>query len=163
MCDVMEKNSIRVIISPAVTNLALADAWSQLLSQYDSLRLQAEGGWNKTQFLGVLNCFIIHHRELSERFPHDYGKWELPLVERAHVIAKEGRPIPPVRGTDFLGADEMGNKTACWKELLNTYCRIHGSLKVEWRAWKDNEYQEFLATIEKLRSTLALINLHREV
>lgn len=158
-----KKNSIRVINSPEVTNLVLADAWSQLLSQYDSLRPQAEEGWNKTQFLGVLNCFIVHHRELSERFPHDYGKWEQFLVERAYVNAKEGRPIPPGTETDFSGVDKTGHKAACWKGLLNTYCRIHGSLNVEWRAWSDNEYLEFLATIEKLRSTLALINLHRKV
>ncbi len=158
-----KKDPIRVIMSPEITNLALADAWSQFVSQYDCLRAQAEGGWNKTQFIGVLNCFFVHHRELSERFPHDYGKWEQPLVERAHENAKEGRPIPPARETEFSGADEMGNNAACWKELLNTYCRIHGSLKVEWRAWNDNEYREFLATIEKLRSALALIILHREV
>jgi hypothetical protein len=158
-----KKDPIPVIISPEIANLALADAWSQLVSQYDCLRAQAEGAWNKTQFIGVLNCFFVHHRELSERFPRDYGKWEQPLVERAYENAKEGRPILPAREMKFSGADEMGNKAACWKELLNTYCRIHGSLKVEWRAWNDNEYREFLATIENLRSALALINLHREV
>jgi hypothetical protein len=158
-----KKDPIRTFISPEVTNLALADAWSQLLSQYDSLRPQGEGGWNKTQFIGVLNCFFVRHRELSERFPYDYGKWEQPLVERAYEDAKEGRPIPSVKETDFSSVDEMENKAVCWKELLTTYCRIHGSLKVEWRSWNDYEYWEFITTIEKLRNALALINPHREV
>ncbi len=54
-----KKDPIRVIMSPEITNLALADAWSQFVSQYDCLRAQAEGGWNKTQFIGVLNCFFV--------------------------------------------------------------------------------------------------------
>lgn len=156
-----KKDPIRIISTPNEINLSLEDAWSQLLSQYDFLRAQAEGGWNKTHFLGVLNCFFVQHRELSERFPHDYGKWEEPLVETAFANAKEGRPTPPSRETDFSGLDGMGDKAACWKELLNTYCRIHGFLKVEWRAWNDNEYREFLATIDKLRSSLALTNPDR--
>ena len=158
-----KKDSIRISVLPEVTNLALAEAWSQFLIQYDSLRPHAEGEWNKTQFIGVLNCFFVHHRALSERFPHDYGKWEQPLVDRAYLNAKEGRTILPIKEMDFSGVDELESKAACWKELLNTYCRIHGSLKVEWRAWNDNEYREFLATIEKLRTALALIDLHREV
>lgn len=158
-----KKDPNRTIIAPEVTDLALAEAWSQFLSQYDSLRALAEEGWSKTRFIGVLNSFVVRHRKLSEQYPHDYGKWEGPLVESAYLNAKEGRPIPPGRETDFLGGDEVENKAACWKELLNTYCQIHGSLKVEWRAWNDIEYREFLATIDKLQSALALNHLPRDV
>jgi len=97
------------------------------------------------------------------RCPVLYGKWEKPLVEAAYVNAKEGRPHPPAKETDFSRLDETESKVACWKELLNSYCRIHGSLQVEWRAWNDNDYREFFATIDKLRSTLTLANAHQKV
>lgn len=129
-----KKDSIQTIIAPKVTNMALAEAWSQLVSQYDSFRGQAEGGWNKTHFLGVLNYFLIQHSELSGRFPGDYGNWERPLVEAAYVSTKEGRSFSPAMETDFSRLDETESKAACWKAVLTSYCRIHGSLQVEWRA-----------------------------
>ena len=66
------------------------------------------------------------------------------------------------QGNGFLGSGCDWKESSLLEELLNTYCRIHGSLKVEWRTWNDNEYREFLATIDQLRSALALINPDRE-
>jgi hypothetical protein len=158
-----KKDSPQTIIVPKVTHLALGEAWSQLLSQYDSLRAHAEGGWNKIHFLGILNSFLAQHSRLSERFPGDYGKWERPLVEAAYVSKKEGRSISPAMETDFSRLDETESKAACWKELLASYCRIHGSLQVEWRAWNDNEYREFVAIIDQLRSAVTQVKSRRKV
>ena len=69
-----KKDSVDIISVPKVTNLALAGAWSQLLSQSVCLCAQAEGAWNKTHSLGVRSNFFVQPRELSERFRHDHGK-----------------------------------------------------------------------------------------
>ena len=149
-----KKNSVLPVAVPKINNLAMADAWSHLMYEYDSLRIQSEGYWNRTHNQGILNFFLDQHRELSERFPSDYGKWENPLVEAAYTNAKEGKPFPPTMKTDLSRLDETEHKAASWNELLNTYCRIRGSLRVEWRPWHDPEYREFLATIDKLRGEL---------
>ena len=130
------------------------------MDQYDTLRAQAVGGWNKTHFLGVLNYFLVHHREMSERFPEDYGKFEKSLVEAAYAGVKQGRPLLPTMERDFSKLDATERKAACWKELMDSYCRVHGTLRVERRAWSDNEYRDFLATIEKLRNALVMTNSH---
>ena len=76
------------------------------------------------------------------------------MVEAAYVNAKEARPHPPAKETDFSRLDETGSKAACLKELLNSHCQIHGFLQGEWRQWGDIQYQEFLAAIDKLRNML---------
>lgn len=137
--------------SPAEINRLLADAWTRLVEHYSEAQAKNQGVWNKTSHLGLLNFFLDRHNELRETLPKEYQKLENAMVEAAVARAREGQFAQPAPvELDLSMLEEVEKKAACWREILATYCRIHGRLKVEWMPWGEKDYQEFLGTVAKL-------------
>jgi hypothetical protein len=103
----------------------------------------------------LLDHFLVCHDELKRSFPREYGRSEEILVETAMANAKAGKQKEPRPiELDLSILSETEKRAACWREMLTTYCRIHGRLKAEWAPWAEKDYQEFLTTMRKLRDLL---------
>jgi hypothetical protein len=145
--------------SPADINQRLADAWNRMATHYEHIAASNRGVWNKTNHLGLLDFFLDRHNELKQQLPAEYGKSEQALVEAALARARESERLAPMPvELDLTMLTETEQKAACWRELLATYCRIHGRLKKEWMPWAEEDYREFLEVVSKLRELETLKN-----
>jgi hypothetical protein len=138
--------------SPAEINLRLADAWTSLVENYQETNAKNGGFWNKTNHLGLLNLFLERHNALRRTLPREYQRLEEAMVDAAVAKAKDGHlgaPMPVELDLSMLS--EVEKQAACWRELVATYCRIHGRLKVDWVAWSEKDYRELVDTVGRLQ------------
>jgi hypothetical protein len=152
-----KKGPFETELSPEEINRRLADAWIRLVEHYEEIRAKNLDSWNKTNHLVLLDFFLDRHSELQRTLPREYGRLEGAMVEAAMAKAKEGESKlkePQRVELDLSMLNKTQQQAACWRELLATYCRIHGRLKVEWIAWADRDYREFVETVSRLREIL---------
>jgi hypothetical protein len=137
---------------------AMASAWGEFSNHYNEVRAKQGFLWNRVNSIDMLNTFLSIHGKLASRFYSGYVQLEKKRVQEAVVRYQNSQPplveeIP----TDLAGLPESQKHATCWKRVLASYCDIHGRLKVELRAWNQDDYGQFESVISNLlQSTLGL-------
>jgi hypothetical protein len=129
----------------------MAESWLKLSSHYRTARERQGMLWNRTNSLDILNFFIDQHGRLIESFGYDYLQLERSMVTQAAKQYEARLPFDPLPEHEIqIANSDTQRNLACWRVALATYCRIHGRLKVELRAWNQSDYDEFESTIHRL-------------
>ena len=130
---------------------AISKTWEEFSNHYNEVRAKQGLLWNRVNSIDILNTFLALHGKLASRFHSGYLQLEKIRVQEAMVRYQNGQPqlaeeIPP----DLAGLPESRKHAICWKLVLACYCEIHGRLKVELRAWNQDDYRQFESIISNL-------------
>jgi hypothetical protein len=130
---------------------AMASAWEEFSNHYNEVRAKQGFLWNRVNSIDILNTFLSLHGKLASKFYSEYVQLEKIRVQEAVVRYQNGQPqlveeIP----ADVVGLPESQKHAICWKQVLASYCDVHGRLKVELRAWNQDDYRQFESTISNL-------------
>ena len=130
---------------------AMASAWGELSKHHNEVRAKQGLLWNRINSIDLLNTFLSLHGKLVSRFYSTYDQLEKVRVQEAMARYQNNQPqlveeVPP----ELAGSPESRKNAYCWKRILSSYCEIHGRLKVELRAWNQDDYKQFETTISDL-------------
>ncbi|HVN82425.1 MAG TPA: hypothetical protein VMW38_25795 [Terriglobia bacterium] len=130
---------------------AMASAWEQLSNHYNEVRAKQGLLWNRVNSIDILNTFLALHGKLASKFNSEYAQLEKIRVQDAMVRYQNGQPqLAEEIPTDLAELPESQNHAICWEQVLASYCDIHGRLKVELRAWNQDDYRQFESIISNL-------------
>lgn len=130
---------------------AMANAWRDLASHCTAVRDKQGLLWNRTNSLDILNMFLRIQERLTKSLPGEYAQLERNQVAEAASRFRSDQPAAlENEALDLKAFSDPQRSAACWKQVLGSYCRIHGRLRVELQAWNEAEYKEFESTIWNL-------------